>query len=147
MRGHGKDLTRAIGPYGLYSNIVVSKSSTGPRQPKVWRNAALEYFKRKNASVGLDAMRFVVIVGVIPVGVAVMMVAAATQKQNADNVNNQSEHCDRDGLIEANGNGPNEPRNGFVSDQQRNQGKDNALENPARSPSLPVPNEKRASSA
>ena len=43
------------------------------------------------------------------------MVTATTKKQNTGNVDGESEHSDWDGLIEADGNRPNESGNSFVS--------------------------------
>lgn len=63
-----------------------------------------EYFEKQRASVGLEAVRFVVIVVMIRVGMTVMMVVtSATKKQNAATLS-----------------GPNDSRSSLVSNQQRN---------------------------
>ena len=90
----------------------------------------LENLERHRAGQGLDplaiVMRMLVIV-IVSMAMAMAMammvrMPAAAQQQHAGDIDQQSQHGDRDRLVEADRNRRDEARDGLVTDEQRDHG-------------------------
>src|SRR5205814_348457 len=111
-------LSGAARAHGLERDIIRGRPRAAlEREPKAGRHAAfLEDFKQESPLAGLDPLGLVVIVSIAAMSVTVtmMVVPATAQQEHAGDIDQQSEHRDRNGLVEADRNRRNEARDRLV---------------------------------
>ena len=102
-----KDLARTARAHGLDGDLVRGEVFAGKRQPKARRHAVFEDFERQRTGAGLQVVGLVLLVVMTEfmagMGAAVIMMmaaAAAAEQKNARDIDRQSEHGDRDRLVE-----------------------------------------------
>src|SRR5260370_8108296 len=101
-------------------------------KPEARRHPVLKHFENNEPAGGRDLMRLIMVAAFVRVSMAMsmaMMLATAEQPCARD-IYHQTETGNRDRFSKMNGNGIEDPADGFIADQQRDHGQDDGAREP-----------------